>query len=105
MTGTIGILVSVAVGITAFFILFEKVRDDIVTPIKKLKEQVDSQGRDIEALKHHDEKDYEEIASIKEVVKLHLKCEVDVMNHMVYGNHTKDLLKSRDEAMDLITKV
>lgn len=72
--------------------------------IYKLIRPVINVKKDVEELKEHDRKDYEALVKIQELNKSQCLCMIDIMNHMIDGNHVEAMKDTRDDALRLLGK-
>lgn len=77
----------------------------IFKPAANWKRKVDGLEADIEELRKHTSRDYEALEHIDEILKGIGKGQITMINHMIDGNNVEAMKKTRDDLMDLTSKI
>lgn len=77
----------------------------IFKPVGNWKKKVDDMQTELNEVRSYTERDYKDLQHINEVVKGIAKSVVSQQNHMIDGNHVEAMKKTRDELIDLISKM
>lgn len=72
-------------------------------PSTENKEILARHDKDITELKTNAEKDYNDIKDIKKLQSVMGMALVRIMDHQIYGNHTSDMEKTKNELLELLT--
>lgn len=60
---------------------------------------------DVEQLKEHDRRDYEALNGMRALNKAQCHGMVSMMNHMIDGNHVDKMKETRDDLLELMSKI
>ena len=110
-TDTVVWVCSLIVTVGGAVVLVYKGIHKLLEPINKIKdtleehdEKLESHDEAIKDLREKSAKDYEALGEIREMSTLQTRCTIDMMNHMIDGNHTETMKQTRDEAINLLAR-
>lgn len=77
----------------------------LLTPALELRKKVESNECSAKKLEEHSENDFKNIQHLQEVNKLQCEAMLCIINHMIDGNHTEQMKKTRDSIQKLLVEM
>lgn len=74
-------------------------------PAMNVKRDVEQLQRDVAHMREHEKKDLETLKTIKDMNKMQSRAMLDIVNHMIDGNHVEQMKKTRDDITEMLTRI
>ena len=97
-------IAAVCGGIILLWNVGEKVYK-IIKPAADWKKRVDDQQKELQEVRSFTDRDYKALEDIQEILKGVVASQIAIMDHMIEGNHTEAMKKTRNDMMDLMKRI
>lgn len=77
----------------------------IIKPAADWKKRVDDQQKELQEVRSFTDRDYKALEDIQEILKGVVASQIAIMDHMIEGNHTEAMKKTRKDMMDLMKRI